>query len=115
MLRAPVLAVLLWAASVPGCAREGIPAADPEMPESVERARATWPAGLEALIDSAAAAYGDEEFERASALFRRATGTAPELATAWFGVYIAEHARGRTAAADSALRQALELTGRARR
>ena len=77
--------------------------------EEVKAARAGWPDGVAALVDSANAAYSAQSFERASALYRQAAQLAPDLPAVWFGIYMAEHARGNIAAADSAMKRAQEL------
>ena len=72
-------------------------------------ARADWPAGVSALVDSANAAYTSQDFVQASALYRRAAERGPRLPAVWFGIYMAEHARGNKAAADSAILRAQQL------
>lgn len=79
-------------------------------PEQLSAARAAWPAEVAAAIDSANEAYGAQQFDRAALLFRRAAAISPDITAAWFGVYIAEHARGNVAAADSALDRARALS-----
>lgn len=78
--------------------------------EEIRAARAAWPAGFAAAIDSANQAYGAQQFDRAAELFRRAVTMSPEISAGWYGVYIAEHARGNVAAADSALAIATDLS-----
>jgi Flp pilus assembly protein TadD len=78
-------------------------------PQTIEQARANWPEGLAEVIDSANAAYSAGEYEEASRLYRRGTQLAPDVTATWFGIYMAEHARGNIAAADSAMQQAQSL------
>jgi tetratricopeptide (TPR) repeat protein len=78
-------------------------------PQSIEQARANWPAGLAEVIDSANAAFRVRDYEQANQLYRRATQIAPDVTAGWFGVHMAEQALGNTAASDSAMARAMEL------
>jgi tetratricopeptide (TPR) repeat protein len=78
-------------------------------PQTIEQARANWPAGLAEVIDSANAAYSTGNYDEASRLYRRGTQLAPDVTATWFGIYMAEHARGNIAAADSAMQRAQAL------
>lgn len=78
-------------------------------PQTMEQARAGWPDGLSALIDSANAAYSERDYERASQLYREGAQIAPTVTATWFGIYMAEQARGNIAAADSAMARAQAL------
>jgi hypothetical protein len=80
-----------------------------EGPE-VEQARASWPEGLAPMVDSGNAAMRAGHMDEAADVFRRATERYPHVATAWFGLYMAEHGRGRIEAGDSALLKARSLT-----
>lgn len=77
--------------------------------DAVRRAREEWPAGVAAQVDSGNAAYRAGSLDVASNHFRRAVELGPSIAAAWFGLYMAEHARGNLAAADSALDRARDL------
>ena len=77
--------------------------------DAIRQARADWPAGLSELIDSANAAYSAQDFTAASGMYRRAAVLAPDITAPWFGLYMAEHALGNTAAADSAMQKAQAL------
>lgn len=57
-------------------------------------------------LDSANAAYRAADFERALAHFQRVTEMAPDDATGWFGVFMAQDALGNREAADEALAEA---------
>lgn len=108
-----MLALALAGAAVLGACRQDVPddqRTDTVTPRTVEEARANWPDGLAAVIDSANAAYSAGAYERASGLYRRATEIGPDVTAGWFGVYMAEHARGNIAAADSAMQQARALS-----
>jgi tetratricopeptide (TPR) repeat protein len=69
----------------------------------IARARATWPAGVAAQVDSGNAAYSAQDYDRAARHYHRAAELGPDISAAWFGIYITEHARGNVAAADSAM------------
>ena len=77
--------------------------------DEIRAARADWPSGVSELVDSANAAYAANDFARASELYRRAADRGPRLPAVWFGIYMAEHARGNKAAADSAVLRVQEL------
>jgi tetratricopeptide (TPR) repeat protein len=79
-------------------------------PRTMEQARAGWPEGLAAAVDSGNAAYSAGEYEAASAHYRRATQLGPDVTAGWFGIYMTEHARGNIAAADSAMQRARQLS-----
>jgi tetratricopeptide (TPR) repeat protein len=78
-------------------------------PESMEQARANWPDGLGAVIDSGNAAYSAQNYADAARLYRRATDIGPQITAGWFGLYMAEQARGNIVAADSAMQRAQQL------
>lgn len=61
---------------------------------------------LMARLDSANEAFSADDFETASRLYRSIADDAPGESVGWFGVFMAEQARGNAAAADSALEQA---------
>jgi len=77
--------------------------------DAVRQARAEWPLGVAAQVDSGNAAYRAGDLAAASTHFRRASELGPDVPAAWFGLYMAEHARGNIARADSALRRAQDL------
>jgi Flp pilus assembly protein TadD len=107
-----IVAVLATGAVLAGCRQDRIPAdqrTDTITPRTMEEARSGWPEGLGELIDGGNAAYSAGNFEEANALYRRAAQLAPEVTASWFGIYMAEHARGNIAAADSAMARAQEL------
>jgi tetratricopeptide (TPR) repeat protein len=107
-----IVAALLCVAAFTGCRSE--PADDQRTdtvtPRTMEQARAGWPDGLAELIDSANAAYSAADYDEANLLYRRAAELAPNVTAGWFGIYMAEHARGNIAAADSAMMRARALT-----
>lgn len=73
-------------------------------------ARETWSPELTAAIDSANALYAADDYEGAAALFTEITEDNPDLGVAWFGLYMAERARGNDEAADEALAKAEEFS-----
>ncbi len=74
------------------------PAQDPMSPEAA------------AQLDSGSTAFRADDFAGALAHYTKATELAPDLAAAWFGVYMAQEALGNAQAAEEALAktQALE-------
>jgi len=77
--------------------------------QTIENARADWPAGVAEAVDSGNAAYRARDFSTAAGHYRRAIEAGPDVGAAWFGLYMAERANGNDAAADSALNRAREL------
>jgi hypothetical protein len=110
-LRGPCLIAACAAAVLVSACRDAQPVPDQRThtiagDEELRAARSGWPAGVAALVDSANAAYSAQDYGRASMLYREAAQRAPDLRVVWFGIYIAEHARGNLPAADSALARA---------
>lgn len=77
---------------------------------AVQEARAGWPDGLAAMVDSGNTAYREGRLDDAADLFERATQRFPHIGAPWFGLHMAEHARGNLEAADSARVKAEDLT-----
>lgn len=75
-----------------------------------ESARDSWSPELAAAIDSANALYAADDYDGAVAMFTEITDENPELGVAWFGLYMAEAARGNDEAADAALTKAEEYS-----
>lgn len=71
--------------------------------------RADMPDEALAQLDSGNVAYRAASYEQALRHYVRVTELAPDQATGWFGKYMAHHALGNLAAADSALRKAEEV------
>jgi hypothetical protein len=108
-----MMAALIAATALGGCRRDDAPGdqrTGDMTSESIQQARAGWSPELSALIDSANAAYSAQDFETASGMYRRAATLSPDVTAAWFGIYMAEHARGNIAAADSAMQRAQQLS-----
>ena len=64
------------------------------------------PIALLTRMDSAAEAFTAGDAATAQRLYRGVTDAVPDLAAAWFGLYLAERALGNAAAADTALARA---------
>ncbi len=78
----------------------------------MERARqevASYPPGVAAQLDSGNVAYRGGDYQAALAHYRQATDLGPEVAAAWFGVYMVQHVLGNQPGADSALARVQEL------
>jgi tetratricopeptide (TPR) repeat protein len=74
--------------------------------EAVQQKRESLPVEVVAQLDSGSAAFKAEDHQAALAHYTKATEIAPELAAAWFGVYMAQEALGNTEAARQALEKA---------
>ena len=61
---------------------------------------------LMARLDSANAAFSEDDFAAAGRLYRSVAADAPDESVGWFGVFMAEQALGNMAAADAALDRA---------
>jgi tetratricopeptide (TPR) repeat protein len=106
-----MVAALAAAVILGGCRRD-LPddqRTDTVTPRTMEQARAGWPEGLAELIDGANAAYSHGDYDEANQLYRQAAALAPNVTAGWFGIYMAEHARGNIEAADSAIARAQAL------
>jgi len=71
--------------------------------QAATRARETYPPTVVAQIDSGNAAYTAGDYGEALRHYRAAAEAGPEIPATWFGIYMAQHALGNLAAADSAL------------
>ncbi len=71
--------------------------------------RDSWPAELAAQVDSANAEYSDQDYDAAAQRYQALTEAYPEIGTVWFGLYMAENARGNEEEAQAALQKAEEL------
>ncbi len=96
--RAARLGLIVAAACAPPPPDDPARALDPE--------GSGLPIAVLSRMDSAAQAYAAGDAETARGLYVMVTDSAPDLAAAWFGLYLAEHDLGRKAAADSALARA---------
>ncbi|MDH3269922.1 MAG: hypothetical protein OEN56_01240 [Gemmatimonadota bacterium] len=73
------------------------------------QARENMPPGALAQLDSGSAAFRNDDFEAALVHYTRVTEQAPEFATGWFGVYMAQNELGNADAAAAALERAQSL------
>ena len=102
--RLTVVAVLLLAAAV-SC-RPDDRRTDTFDPQEAMQHREDLPADVLAQLDSGSAAFREDDHQAALAHYTRATELAPDVAAAWFGVYMAQHALGNQEAAQEALKKA---------
>jgi len=65
-------------------------------------ARDSLPPAVRAQLDSGNAAYRAGDYEEASRHYRATVQQMPDLASGWFGIYMAAEAMGDSATADSA-------------
>lgn len=79
---------------------------DPAMTE----ARAGWTPEYGELVDDGNVAYREGRYDDAADAYYKATELNPDVAAGWFGVHMAELARGNQAEADEALTRAEALT-----
>jgi tetratricopeptide (TPR) repeat protein len=78
-------------------------------PEEALGHRESYPAGVTAQLDSGSAAFRANDLEGALRHYTRAAQLGPDVAAAWFGVYMAEDALGHDVSAAEALRRAQEV------
>lgn len=103
-MRLTLVSALLLAAAV-SC-RPDDRRTDTFDPEEAMQHREELPADVLAQLDSGSAAFREDDHEGALAHYTNATDLAPDLAAAWFGVYMAHHALGNLEAAQAALEKA---------
>jgi tetratricopeptide (TPR) repeat protein len=77
--------------------------------ETWEEARTQYTPELRAQLDSGNVAYRSANYETALVHYERALEMEEDVAAAWFGVYMANHALGNLEVADSALERARAL------
>ncbi|HKJ01539.1 MAG TPA: tetratricopeptide repeat protein [Longimicrobiales bacterium] len=103
-MRLTTVSVLLLAAAV-SC-RPDDRRTDTFDPQEAMQHREDLPADVLAQLDSGSAAFREDDHEGALAHYTKATELGPEIAAAWFGVYMAQHALGNMEAATAALEKA---------
>ena len=103
-MRLSVVSVLLLAASV-SC-RPDDRRTDSFDPQEAMQHREDLPADVLAQLDSGSAAFREDDHAGALAHYTKATELGPDIAAAWFGVYMAQHALGNMEAAQAALERA---------
>jgi tetratricopeptide (TPR) repeat protein len=105
--RGALAACLLAGLALAGCR------ADDQRTDSIDPTssgeRAELPEEAVAAIDAGNEAYRTGSYEPALRHYLEAVELAPDHATGWFGVYMAHHALGNLAAADSALQRVQSL------
>lgn len=110
-MRAPhALPLVLLLATAASCREEGDQRTDTmDVQAAVQEERENLPVEVVAQLDSGSAAYRADDHEGALAHYTRATEIAPDLAAAWFGVYMAQQALGDSDAAAEALEKAQKV------
>lgn len=101
-----LLAAVAWSCSGPPAERAASAGDDADV--ATELARDVSPEVAE-LLDAGNSAYAAGDYEGARLRYREATDLEPDLAAAWFGVYMAERALGDLEAAREALSRVDEL------
>lgn len=109
ILRASALALLTVTAACGGGEGDA-----PRVPIGEPAERRAWSEGVAARVDSGNASFRQGEYEAARRHYAEAAEVDPEVAAAWFGLYMAESALGNEAAAESALVRAGEMASAAR-
>jgi len=105
MQRLATVLLLAWAASC-SPAPEDQRTDTMNVPQAVRRERESLPVEVTAQLDSGSAAFRADDYQAALAHYAKATEIAPDVAAAWFGVYMAQEALGDSAAARDALAKA---------
>ena len=77
-----------------------------DVQRAVQQERKSLPVEVVAQLDSGSAAFKANDFQAALNHYTKATEITPDLAAAWFGVYMAQDALGNTEAARQALEKA---------
>lgn len=71
--------------------------------QALEAARTSLSDAARSALDLGGQAFREQDYDRALEHYRRAAEIEPDAAAPWFGIYMAERARGNAALADSAL------------
>jgi Flp pilus assembly protein TadD len=103
-MRLSLVSVLLLAAVV-SC-RPDDRRTDTFDPQEAMQHREDLPADVLAQLDSGSAAFREGDHAGALAHYSKATELGPDVAAAWFGVYMAQHALGNQDEAQAALKKA---------
>jgi len=96
------IGVLLAAAALAAC-RPADQTTETIDVQAGTRARETYPAEVVTQLDSGNVAYKAGNLQEALRHYQAAAEAGPDIPATWFGVYMAQHALGNIAAADSAL------------
>ena len=102
------LILVLALATTVGC-RPDDATTDHITPEHAQEEREALPPELVALLDSGSAAFRSDDYERALGFYQEATEVGPDVAAAWFGVYMAQKELGNAEAAQEAMDKARAL------
>lgn len=109
MIRRTAHIAVIAAVALTGCDRSDDQETGSVSRDDVVQAREELDPAFVAALDSGNAAYRAREYEEALRHFEDATGTDPDVAAGWFGVYMAQLALGNVDAANAAMERAQEL------
>jgi tetratricopeptide (TPR) repeat protein len=105
-----LVAVLALAAATTTACRPSDQKTETINPENVAQARENLPAEVVAEIDSANQAFRAGDHQGALEHYTRAKDMKGDVAAAWFGIYMAQHALGNEDAAKEALAEAQKVS-----
>ena len=100
------LTVLVLALATLAACRPDDQRTDTIDPVEAQMERENLPPEVVAHLDSGSAAFRADDHEQALAHYTRASELGPDVAAAWFGVYMAQRALGNDEAAATALEKA---------
>lgn len=100
------MAVLLASAASCNPAPEDQRTDTMDVQQAIQQERENLPVEVTAQLDSGSAAFRTDDYQAALAHYTKATEIAPDVAAAWFGVYMAQEALGDADAAREALAKA---------
>ena len=110
-MRFPYMVAAVAALGLAGCdggeQGERIELGEPRQ-EARQGGRADWTPEVTAAVDSGNAAYARQDYDRAAEIFTELTEEQPTFGVAWFGLSMAERARGNVEEAEAALDRAEE-------
>jgi hypothetical protein len=102
--------VMMGAVALAGCNGGNDAERQPLDRDAMAEARAGWTPEYGELVDRGNTAYRDGRYDEAADAYYEATALNPDVAAGWFGVHMAELARGNQDEADEALLRAEALT-----
>jgi len=102
--RALTLVLLLAAAA--SCRPDDQRTDTMDVQQAIQQERENLPVEVVAHLDSGSAAFRRDDHQAALDHYTKASEIDPNVAAAWFGIYMAQQALGNTAAADEALAKA---------
>lgn len=105
MTRSRVLTLVLLLAAV-ACQPDDQRTDTMDVQQAIQQERERLPVEVVAHIDSGSAAFRRDDHQGALEHYTKASELAPDLAAAWFGIYMAQQALGNAAAAEEALGKA---------